>query len=503
MADYPDSIFSPRERENKSGIVYDAAKKTSIFVEDQNKGDDEVVAIENYLGLPAGHAGEYLKVNAEENAIEFGAIEAANKALSNLENVAINISLIPNLDSDIDLGSTTKYFANAYIDKVYFFQSDAFLQYENIFGGEFISGQSSSGNILRFLSAGDNISINVRSGGALYGLTILANVTYGARLSAVKAGGAGHFVIASATDILPEVDSSQNFGSSTLFWQNIYTDLLHLSPTINIDGSLAGVVKFAGADLRPDGDLTRDLGAENVSTKDQSVETGNASNGVKLAVWLGQGFTTGSAITNISSLDLYLKKGSDVADIFYVDIYLAGGDDKPTGASLGQTSIPAMTNTAYEWKTFTFSPKITLSPSTKYIMVLSSPASTGDQDVYLSTANPYANGVKIRSTNSGVDWTISSTHDLLFKTYTEADLYWAEGYINKLFLNATAILDGAVAGHILFTGDLVPATDDTEWIGEIESPFKSIKGLVIKDTTDGKHYKVEVVSGVLTATALD
>lgn len=81
--------------------------------------------------------------------------------------------------------------------------------------------------------------------------------------------------------------------------------------------------------------------------------------------------------------------------------------------------------------------------------------------------------------------------------------YWANGYLNKVYLNATAILDGVTAGHILFTGDLVPATDDAEYIGEIGTPFKAIKGLVIKDTTDGKHYKITVVNGVLTATALD
>lgn len=81
--------------------------------------------------------------------------------------------------------------------------------------------------------------------------------------------------------------------------------------------------------------------------------------------------------------------------------------------------------------------------------------------------------------------------------------YWANTYTDKLFLNATATLDGATAGHIKFVGDLVPATDDTEWVGEIGTPFKAIKGFVIKDTTNGKHYSVTVVSGVLTATALD
>ena len=50
MASYPNSIYSPREKENKSGIVYDADKKTSIFAEDIVKDDDEIVAVETELG---------------------------------------------------------------------------------------------------------------------------------------------------------------------------------------------------------------------------------------------------------------------------------------------------------------------------------------------------------------------------------------------------------------------------------------------------------------------
>ena len=51
MAQYPSEIYTPRARENRSGVVYDADKKTVIFAEDINKSDDEVVAIENELGL--------------------------------------------------------------------------------------------------------------------------------------------------------------------------------------------------------------------------------------------------------------------------------------------------------------------------------------------------------------------------------------------------------------------------------------------------------------------
>jgi len=57
----------------------------------------------------------------------------------------------------------------------------------------------------------------------------------------------------------------------------------------------------------------------------------------------------------------------------------------------------------------------------------------------------------------------------------------------------------------IYTTDesLVPMVDDTIWLGQVASPFKAIKGLIIKDTTNGKHYKITVISGVVTATALD
>ena len=51
--------------------------------------------------------------------------------------------------------------------------------------------------------------------------------------------------------------------------------------------------------------------------------------------------------------------------------------------------------------------------------------------------------------------------------------------------------------------DLVPAADDTYYLGENSSPFKAFKGLVLKDTVDGKHYRIQVTNGSLQAIALD
>lgn len=46
MADFPDTIYAPREKNNKSGVVYDPTKKTVLYSEDISNLDAEVVSIE-------------------------------------------------------------------------------------------------------------------------------------------------------------------------------------------------------------------------------------------------------------------------------------------------------------------------------------------------------------------------------------------------------------------------------------------------------------------------
>ena len=51
--------------------------------------------------------------------------------------------------------------------------------------------------------------------------------------------------------------------------------------------------------------------------------------------------------------------------------------------------------------------------------------------------------------------------------------------------------------------DIYPATNNTYYLGknDDDSPF-AWKGIILKDTTNGKYYRVEVISGVVTATDL-
>ena len=50
MATYPNGIYTPRAKENKSGVVYDPNKKTVLFADDVINDDNEIVAIETELG---------------------------------------------------------------------------------------------------------------------------------------------------------------------------------------------------------------------------------------------------------------------------------------------------------------------------------------------------------------------------------------------------------------------------------------------------------------------
>ena len=64
----------------------------------------------------------------------------------------------------------------------------------------------------------------------------------------------------------------------------------------------------------------------------------------------------------------------------------------------------------------------------------------------------------------------------------------------------TAMLE--VYGNVI-THNIEPVTDDTYYLGknDDDSP-KAWKGLILKDTADGKYYRIEVTNGVVTATDL-
>lgn len=150
-----------------------------------------------------------------------------------------------------------------------------------------------------------------------------------------------------------------------------------------------------------------------------------------------------------------------------------------------------------------------------------------DQDLTWAGAGSFTITNNVGFWATEVDRGTNNTNLLLGDTGTTGNwsIYNASTYDSMLALNAvkTHIRDSGIYlasldnGHfditadisvdinapVLFVRDVLPETDDTYWLGEIGSPFKSYKGVIIKDTTNGKHYKITVISGVVTTTALD
>lgn len=102
MAEYPSAVYSPRTKENKDGVEYDAGATTKLFAEDVVGLDNEVVAIENELG--ANPKGAKASVKARLDDVDT-AISGKQDALGfTPENVA-------NKDTDgaLTANSDTKY----------------------------------------------------------------------------------------------------------------------------------------------------------------------------------------------------------------------------------------------------------------------------------------------------------------------------------------------------------------------------------------------------------
>ena len=94
-----------------------------------------------------------------------------------------------------------------------------------------------------------------------------------------------------------------------------------------------------------------------------------------------------------------------------------------------------------------------------------------------TTLNPVITaGATIELDNLG---TVAINTSLISDTDSTDDLgsssiFWANAFVDKLFLNATATLDGATAGQITTTGDIIPSVDSADWLGKENLAFARI-----------------------------
>uniref|UniRef100_A0A7C3SRH5 Uncharacterized protein n=1 Tax=Dictyoglomus turgidum TaxID=513050 RepID=A0A7C3SRH5_9BACT len=231
--------------------------------------------VATFLGLSdtpssyTGEAGKYVAVNSTETALEFvapvnsfvpytGAIKNLDLGAHNLivdtntlfvdsvnhrvgigttapnDKLTINGNIVPVTNSAFNLGNSSNYWANAYINNVYYNSSAS------------INGTSHSGS-LTFLNSVDNPSFYFQSPGGYYFRISLFNNISGYEY--VDFSRSSYFSKGFRFDshLVPANSLSNNIGNSSSYWLNTYTQNLYLNSTAYLSGATAGLIKVTGA----------------------------------------------------------------------------------------------------------------------------------------------------------------------------------------------------------------------------------------------------------------
>jgi len=153
----------------------------------------------------------------------------------------------------------------------------------------------------------------------------------------------------------------------------------------------------------------------------------------------GQSFTTSSTTTQITKVGVELKYNTGTRTDIAVEIYLADGDQKPTGSALGSATITSFGDTAYIWKDAIFSAPASVSPNTKYVMVIKSTGSAASAYHWHSSgSDTYANGKSMWSSDGGGTWTTNDS-DMEFKTYKTGPSIVLENNLTNTYVSGSSV----------------------------------------------------------------
>lgn len=135
------------------------------------------------------------------------------------------------------------------------------------------------------------------------------------------------------------------------------------------------------------------------------------------ANWRAQSFTPSGSFVCSSATLFFSSLGTPAGDLTY-SIYAADGSGNPTGAALGSTIVDYSgvdTDNPGIPLTGIFTPGISLSASTQYVLVVSLSAGNGSNYLRLTNkaSGDYAGGNSKSSANSGSTWS-DVANDLLF-----------------------------------------------------------------------------------------
>jgi uncharacterized repeat protein (TIGR01451 family) len=178
-------------------------------------------------------------------------------------------------------------------------------------------------------------------------------------------------------------------------------------------------------------DLTTSPGDATLTKPDQidQQNTSVTANGfgVTATSWAGQTFTAAISgqLTRVD-IDLFCSGCTGTTPNLTVSIRATtGATPVPTGADLATATIPGFSSGAGGFFTATFATPLTVTAGTRYAIVFRATAnpSAGTYAYVCSctaNTNPYTNGQRVTSANSGTTWTADTTaggRDLGFKVY--------------------------------------------------------------------------------------
>jgi len=201
-----------------------------------------------------------------------------------------------------------------------------------------------------------------------------------------------------------------------------------------------------GCDLTVGGDVTL-LDAEKIDQQNLTVTT--TGFGFNATSWVGQTFTPAvtGRVTRID-LDLFCAGSCTSGPNLTVSLRATTGSPAvPNGADLATASIAGFTSGAGGYFSALFASPVTLTAGTRYAIVLrpvANPIPTTATYAAicsctsngLSGTNPYANGQRVTSANSGGTWTADTTaggRDLGFKVFVKTGFPLTGGtYVSSL-----------------------------------------------------------------------
>ena len=206
--------------------------------------------------------------------------------------------IIPTSDSARDLGSSTYYWANAYLDKTYFGSADNHISFDgtflnfNVKSFRLVDGTTGNTDAIFLVPSSSLIRI-----GSTNAVDVSLERNFSSRIKLKNA------YVECQVHTIPFTDSGLDLGISSLYWRNTYTDNLYLNSTAFFKGSGAGIAELDGnLKIEPPSNSTTTLQVNqadgtnvlNVDTTNARVGIGTDAPAAKLEVNAATTSTTGA-----------------------------------------------------------------------------------------------------------------------------------------------------------------------------------------------------------------